>query len=208
MTWIACIAIFLVVKVETVKLLPAHYQRQYNSPKYLSSLFHPSLLNSDGRWNRPSSILIFNIFSPPLAACHLRSFRIRQKIKPTNLVSVVFAYGLLFIVLYCLILSVPHSSLDFRHLWCSVEFGKGIQNSLLSEKAPSYLSWHKQMAFTWSPSNVSTTSWCQLKSTEEYSLTNASLDQMENCLKLHDWSHFQNIAKGTTDPRVEFCLSK
>ena len=26
--------------------------------------------------------------------------------------------------------------------------------------------------------------------------------------KLHDWSHFQNIAKGTTDPRVEFCLSK
>ena len=26
--------------------------------------------------------------------------------------------------------------------------------------------------------------------------------------KLHDWPHFQNIAKGTTDPRVEFCLSK
>ena len=38
-----------------------------------------------------------------IASCHLRSFRIRQKIKPTNLVSFVFAYGLLFIVLYLLL---------------------------------------------------------------------------------------------------------
>ena len=96
---------------------------------------------------------------------------------------------------YCLILSVSHSSLDFRHLWCSVEFGKGIQNSLLSEKAPSYLSWHKQMAFTWSPSNVSTTSWCQLKSTEEYSLTNASLEQMENCLNYTTGLIFKTLPK-------------
>ena len=42
-------------------------------------------------------------FPPASASCHLRSFRIRQKIKPTNLVSFVFAYGLLFIVLYLLL---------------------------------------------------------------------------------------------------------
>ena len=47
------------------------------------------------------------VYSTPMldeiASCHLRSFRIRQKIKPTNLVSFVFAYGLLFIVLYLLL---------------------------------------------------------------------------------------------------------
>jgi len=45
-----------------------------------------------------------------------------------------------------------------------------------------YLSWIMHMAFTWSPPNVATTSWCQLKSTKDYSPTNASIDRMERFL--------------------------
>jgi len=51
------------------------------------------------------------------------------------------------------------------------------------------------MAFTWSPPNVSTTSWCQLKSTKEYSPTNASLDQMGNCLNCTTGLIFKTLPK-------------
>ena len=59
----------------------------------------------------------------------------------------------------------------------------------------SYLSWVMPMTFTWSPPNVSTTSWCQLKSTKEYSPTNASLDQMGNCLNYTTGLIFKTLPK-------------
>ena len=59
----------------------------------------------------------------------------------------------------------------------------------------SYLSWIMHMAFTWSPPNVSTTSWCQLKSTKEYSSTNASLDQMGKCLNYTTGLIFKTLPK-------------
>ena len=109
---------------------------------------------------------------------------------------------------YCLILSVSHSSLDFRHRWCSVGFGKGDSKFPPLRKGTacvackfqwrnlrSYLSWVMPMTFTWSPPNVSTTSWCQLKSTKEYSPTNASLDQMGNCLNCTTGLIFKTLPK-------------
>ena len=58
-----------------------------------------------------------------------------------------------------------------------------------------YLSWIMHMAFTWSPPNVGTTSWCQLKSTKEYSPTKTSLDQMGNCLNCTTGLIFKTLPK-------------
>ena len=102
-------------------------------------------------------------------------------------------------------LILPHfeclSSLDFRHRWCSVGFGKGIQNYLLSEKA---LLVSGQIPKK-EPSLVFVLShglYQRIFSNKCIARSNGKMS------KLHDWPHFQNIAKGTTDPRVEFCLSK
>ena len=59
----------------------------------------------------------------------------------------------------------------------------------------SYLSWVMPMTFTWSPPNVSTTSWCQLKSTKEYSPTNASIDRMGRCLNCTTGLIFKTLPK-------------
>ena len=102
-------------------------------------------------------------------------------------------YFLIICALMCHLLphfwELTHSSLNFRHLWWSAKFGK-IGNLASKNTKHLYVSMQIQIYTETYILNFdccfslmrAVTSRCQLKSTKEYSPTNASIDRMENCM--------------------------